>query len=236
MSDFNSWKKIWNNREIDKSREISLLDLIKINGFDTGAGAHTVESWSEMIEYTSDKLEISESNKICEIGCGAGAFLFPFKNKDVKIYGIDYSEKLLEVCKGAIPNGTFMLAEANDVPFEDDYFNHIISHSIFQYLPSLEYAKGVIVEISRLLKKGGSAAILDVNDNSKKDMYEKIRSAEIGLEAYREKYKDTPHQFYDKEWIREVGRTNNLEVNIEDQKISDYGNSQFRYNIFIKKI
>jgi ubiquinone/menaquinone biosynthesis C-methylase UbiE len=158
----------------------------------------------------------------------------PIYEVGAKVFGIDYSDSLIKLAKRAMPLGEFKVAEANCIPFDNEQFEVVLSHSIFQYFPSIKYAQEVISEISRVLAKGGKAAILDINDAQKKEQFFEIRMGKIGKEQYKEKYDAYPHRFYQKEWFLDSFNDLGLKASIEDQAIEAYGNSKFRFNVYIE--
>ena len=46
----NNWKEIWDNRETITNFDLTLENLIKINGFNTGVGSYDCAGWSKMIK------------------------------------------------------------------------------------------------------------------------------------------------------------------------------------------
>lgn len=163
------WKNIWEKKAKVASDGIDLPNLIAIDGFATGAGEFPVDSWLSFVQETKIKLRLKKEQKILEVGCGAGAFLLPIYNSGVVVCGIDYSNSHIELCSKIMKLGIFKVAEANNIPFEDEFFDAVVSNSVFQYFADLEYAENVVSEIARVLKKKGCAAILDLNDDTKKE-------------------------------------------------------------------
>ncbi len=70
----NKWKAVWNKRAIS-DQKIDLDTLVKLDGFDTGAGRIDVADWCAYVERIVKKLGIKECDTVFEIGCGSGAFL-----------------------------------------------------------------------------------------------------------------------------------------------------------------
>ena len=227
------WKSIWERKGNEVSEKIELAELIAIDGFDTGAGNFSVNSWLTFVKEIQVRLNIK--GKILEVGCGAGAFLYPLYNADINIFGIDYSSSLVDICLRIMPSGIFKVAEANILPFEDLFFDAIVSNSVFQYFESLTYAENVINEMARTLKSTGNIALLDINDASKKQEYELIRRAKLGDDDYYRLYGSLTHQFYRKEWFENIANHLNFECVIENQNIIGYDNSRFRYNVFLSR-
>ena len=230
-----TWKKIWERKGNIISDDLKLKELIAIDGFDTGAGAFPVDSWLSFVEKIKIQLNINKNHKILEIGCGAGAFLLPLYNSQIAVYGIDYSKSLVELCTKTMKSGVFKMSEAKKIPFKNEYFNAVVSNSTFQYFSDLEYAKNVLCEVNRVLKKKGRAALLDINDAEKKDEYESIRKEALGEEEYDRLYGNLKHQFYNKEWFEKTANNLGLNCKVKEQNISGYSNSEFRYNVFLEK-
>ncbi|MEH6589919.1 MAG: methyltransferase domain-containing protein [Halioglobus sp.] len=234
----NNWQNIWGGkgqRVIDNPQP-TLEDLIREDGFDSGAGDHTVASWRQFTSDTYSQLGVVKDSRLLEVGCGCGAFLFDAYQNGVIITGIDLSEQLLAAAKSALPDAEFTTAEAADIPFEANQFDVVISHSVFQYFESEDYARRVILEMARVVhSENGRIAILDVNDEEKREDFHRIRAGSIGAEAYQEKYQDYPHRFYSKTWLIDNLEAAGFDVHIEDQAIEGYLNSAFRFNVFAKR-
>jgi len=229
------WKNIWEKKGKVASDDIDLKSLIAIDGFDTGAGEFPVDSWLNSVEEMRTRLTLKEGQKILEVGCGAGAFLLPLYDTGIVLYGIDYSNSLVELCTKIMESGIFKVSEANNIPFEDVMFDAVVSNSVFQYFCDLEYAEDVVSEIVRVLKIKGRTALLDINDAAKKKEYESIRREKLGDEEYDRLYGSLNHQFYNKEWFEQIANDFGLKCEIQEQNIKGYDNSKCRYNVFLEK-
>ena len=93
------------------------------------------------------------------------------------------------------------------------------------------YVKLVVDKMLEKSKHG--IAVLDINDESKKEIYHNKRR--LSDPNYDEKYKGYEHLFIDKNFWVEYAKENNLELIIEDQLIPEYSNTDLRYNIYLKK-
>ncbi|ASJ03461.1 ubiquinone biosynthesis protein [Thermococcus profundus] len=96
-----------------------------------------------------------------EIGVGTGKTL-PYYPSGVELYAVDGSEKMLEMAKKRAKelgiNVNFRVAEAESLPFPDNYFDTVVSSFVFCTVPNPERA---MAEIKRLLKPGGVAIFLE---------------------------------------------------------------------------
>lgn len=99
---------------------------------------------------------IKESGTVLDVGCGTGAFLKQLvkrnKNSNLQVFGIDASAGMLKrALKKKIPNANFQIAQAEDIPFPNDYFDLITCVDSFYYLNSEKFFS----ECLRALKPGG---------------------------------------------------------------------------------
>jgi ubiquinone/menaquinone biosynthesis C-methylase UbiE len=243
MSNFKpiTWRDIWLKKgstvQTNGKEKQELINLIKFDGFDTGGGSVNEETWLKLVDLVEKKIQLKKNFNIIEVGCGAGAFLYPFYQQGIyNIYGIDYSESLIKIAKEVMPKANLICAEAKSLPFEKNLFDVVVSNSVFNYFPNEIYAKDVLFEILRVLKSGGECLLLDLNDLAKKDYAEKKRRDELGVEEYEKRYKNLSQMYYDKDWFKNFALQNNLEFEIFDQKITEYGNSEWRFNFYFKNL
>ena len=116
------------------------------------------------ISYIRDKRlylinkHIKKEDRVLEIGCGSGNILRFINSKN--IYGLDISPKMIDFCKKTIPYGNFTQGDAENLPYENDFFDKVIISEVLYYLPDLEKA---LEEAKRVLKKDGLLLITSLN-------------------------------------------------------------------------
>ena len=231
----NKWRDIWLQKGIQPSDKISLMDIVAFDGHDTGGGKMTESMWMELHASADRRLEVKRGEKLLEVGCGAGAFLFPFAEKGAVISGIDYSPTLIEIAKRVLPRGSFQKAEASQLPFEPDAFDKIASMGVFLYFPDWAYAESALDEMLRVLKSGGRCLVLDINDAEKMAMAEGIREKNLGAEKYRELYSDLCQMYYQREWFHRYAASRGLKYDICDQALTNYDSARWRFNFYFEK-
>lgn len=225
-----TWQDIWNKEDRVNSHILEML--IKADGFDSPTGGLDLNLWLKNTENIVGKLEINDGDSIFEVGCGSGAFLYPFYLKNHKMGGVDYSNTLITLAKKIMPDADFRTCEAIDID-TDEKFDFVISHSVFFYFLSLEYAREVLINMIK--KSNKKIAILDVNDKSKENIYHQERMKMMTEEEYKKKYKGLEHLFYEKSWFNDIAKEFGLKIEIYDQDIKEYEMSRFRFNAILTK-
>ena len=232
-----NWQSIWNNSE--RLHYFILELLLKADGFDTPTGNLPVSVW---IKYTSEiynLIGINDTDKVIEIGCGSGAFLYPLYLKNINVSGVDYSKELIDLANKFFINSNFCYSDALDyLKSEKENYNIILSHGVFLYFPDLDYSEKVLSKMISLSKD--KVAVLDICDFDKEEIYKKERIKkyqEKGFtkEDYDKKYSGLNHLFFKKDWFRNYAEKHNLKVEIFDQNCKEYYNSRYRFNVIFHK-
>jgi ubiquinone/menaquinone biosynthesis C-methylase UbiE len=229
--DNSDWYEIWNRRSPAKDRDLTLEDLVALDGFDVGAGAITVDNWRKYAKITVDKLNITDGLSLFEVGCGSGAFLYAMQEIcHIIPGGVDYSNNLISAAKRVMPEGSFEACEAIKLDTNKKY-DVLISHSVFQYF-DLEYANIVLEKMLKKTKQEKKViSILEVPDLKFKEESEKLRRNVLTAAKYKEKYYGLQHTYYERKWFRDFAESNDLDCWIFDGYIPEYAQNQFRFNI-----
>lgn len=113
--------------------------------------------------YMKDNLP---SGRVLDYGCGGGNNTLFFVEQGYETYGCDVSKESLDLLRinlesrGMDPsiNDRYSVISPDNValPYEDGYFDFILSNQVLYYLPSEEHIKKVCRELHRCLKPGGT--------------------------------------------------------------------------------
>ena len=93
--------------------------------------------------------------RVLDLGCGYGWHcMYAVQNGAASVLGIDISEKMLETaqCKNADPRITYCRAAMEDLNFEKESFDIVISSLAFHYVKDF---KALVKNICRWLTPGG---------------------------------------------------------------------------------
>lgn len=96
-----------------------------------------------------------EGEKVLDLGCGNGRYFEYLKDKKINYFGVDSSEKLIEIAKNKYPTAYFQVADALNLPFPDNFFDKVISIATFHHIPSKEFRIRFLEEAKRVLRPGG---------------------------------------------------------------------------------
>lgn len=119
-----------------------------------------------------DWIKVS-SPTILEIGCGPANILKYISNKilDADIFGIDYSDKMIELAKKNVPIGKFEVMDCRDIYKIEDKFDAIISGFCLPYLNSKEI-NNFLSSVNNLLKNEGIFYLSFVEGNSEDSKFQ----------------------------------------------------------------
>nr|WP_307775256.1 class I SAM-dependent methyltransferase [uncultured Cetobacterium sp.] len=134
--------------------------------------------WAKLYDKVEEKMPMGKfkkeavdmlNGKILEVGVGSGAN-FKYYSKDKDIVGIDISDEMLKLAtekksKLDLQNITLINMSVEEMTFEDNTFDSIISTCVFCTVPNP--SKG-LKEIYRVLKPGGQAIFLEHMKSSSK--------------------------------------------------------------------
>lgn len=101
---------------------------------------------------------------VLDIGCHGGTFTKRIlsKLKSKKIFGIDISPNAVALASKRIPFGNFKVADAQKIPFKDNYFSAVFCLEVLEHIDD---PLAVLSGIKRVLGPKGYGVILVPTDN-----------------------------------------------------------------------
>ncbi len=116
---------------------------------------------NKRIRVLIDQAEITDSDKVIEVGCGAGHILERIP-KGI-IYGIDISEIQIKRAKERLGDRVSLQKSPGEkIPFEDKFFNKILCSEVIEHV--LDPAP-LLIEMSRVLRDDGILSLSIPNEN-----------------------------------------------------------------------
>ena len=95
-----------------------------------------------------------------DVGCGEGRFCRMLRAKGVDTTGVDPTSSLIAYARDVDPNGRYVEAKAQALPFNDATFDLVVSYNSLIDIPEIAPA---IAEMARVLKQGGALLIANLN-------------------------------------------------------------------------
>jgi trans-aconitate methyltransferase len=227
-----NWQTVWNRRTAGRHDALTLEDLMRLDGFDSGAAQILPADWRAYAADVSQRLNIHDGDSVFEIGCGAGAFLYALhEQKQIAPSGLDYAGGLIEAARKALPTGHFVVADAEALApeIQSDF---VIANSVFQYLP-LEKA-GRILRMM-LAKARVAVAVLDIPDAKTQAACEQVRRAALPADEYEKKYAGLAHTYYDRDWFAAQAENATWICETLDGRIPNYAQNRFRFAALLKR-
>ena len=144
-----------------------MLDQKRAAGrwFDRRAGAYEggfTARWRDPVQQGAfDALELTEHDRLLDVGCGTGAASRKAAAIARSVVGVDLSAEMLreaELIAGGLDNVTFMQADAEALPLADASFTTVLCTNSFHHYPDPGDA---LREMARVLAPGGRLVIGD---------------------------------------------------------------------------
>jgi ubiquinone/menaquinone biosynthesis C-methylase UbiE len=234
-NDSNPWRDIWVRKGVRAPAKASLIDIAGFDWRDAGCGSMTEATWMELHTAANRILDVRRGERLLEVGCGAGAFLFPFAEKGAVVSGIDYSPTLLEIARRLVPGGSFRKAEAIRLPYADDAFDKVASMGAFLHFPGWAYSVAALDEMLRVLRPGGRCLVLGINDAEKMEMAEAARRKNLGAERFRLLEADLRQAYYARDSFRRYASRRRLQYGISDQVFAINNSAQWHFDFWFEK-
>jgi tRNA (uracil-5-)-methyltransferase TRM9 len=121
-------------------------------------------SWDERRQMISPAVKdfiMRTEGKLLDLGCGSGRNFWRVRGQ--KLYGVDFSNEMIkfarENAKKKKIKGDFSVMDADELDFEDNFFEGVLCWAVLHCIDSRERRVGVMKEVYRVLKPGGEALI-----------------------------------------------------------------------------
>jgi ubiquinone/menaquinone biosynthesis C-methylase UbiE len=114
-----------------------------------------VKPWKDII-FLADY--VKDGNKLVDFGCGNGRLFELFKDKKIEYFGIDFSEKLIEIAREKYRNYSnieFLVGNVLKTEFKKNSFDTVYSIALLHQIPSKKFRLQVLKEAKRILKSTG---------------------------------------------------------------------------------
>lgn len=116
----------------------------------------------------TELLNPSKGELILDVGCGNARDVIVFANNGTKCSGVDFSSGMIkegkkDIDKIGLKNIDLIVGSGTNLPFKDETFDKISCSETIEHIPNYE---DVVVEMNRVLKRGGVLVITTPNWHS----------------------------------------------------------------------
>jgi SAM-dependent methyltransferase len=231
----NNWHRIWSKRKLTDITEGTVMEkLISIDGFDSPLGLMAEADWREYVNMFAKRSRIIPGDSIYEVGCGGGAFLYPFYELDFEISGLDYSQELINVARVAMPLRKDFLEVAEASACESEMPDSIvIANHVIHYFTSLDYAAKVL--LTMLKKATKTVAVSGIPDAQLKTASEVARRGLLSEAEYDLKYKGLEILYFERSWFQRLAQENGFAIQFFEHTMPGFAQNQFRYDCVMTK-
>ena len=139
------------DRELARKFEKDFFDGNRRNGY--GGFSYNSRFWQPVIPDFQEYYNLSKDSKILDVGCAKGFMIHDFSEMipGIEVQGIDISNYAIENCMPSVKEFV-QVADARDLPFEDNSFDLVISVTTVHNFDRQECIKA-LQEIERVSKK-----------------------------------------------------------------------------------
>ena len=91
-----------------------------------------------------------------EVGCGAGRMTRPLTARFDHVIGLDVSEDMIRLARGAAPSAEYLLVSGTAIPLDDASVDAVFTTHVLQHLEGIENVTAYLAEMCRVLRPGGT--------------------------------------------------------------------------------
>jgi len=99
---------------------------------------------------------VGAGQRVLDVGCGVGAFLRLVAERGAMPYGIDASDRLVELARTRLPDADLRVGEMEHLPYDDDSFDLVTGFNSFFFANDMVAA---LREAARVARPGASVVV-----------------------------------------------------------------------------
>jgi ubiquinone/menaquinone biosynthesis C-methylase UbiE len=155
------------DRELARKFEKDFFDGDRRNGY--GGFSYNSRFWQPVVPDFQEQYNLKKGSKILDVGCAKGFMIHDFSEMipGIEVQGIDISNYAIENCMPSVKEFV-QVADARDLPFEDNSFDLVISVTTVHNFDREECIKA-LQEIDRVSKKNAFITVDAYRNNLEKE-------------------------------------------------------------------
>ena len=138
-------------KQLQKSYDLAAEDFLASRTTGTGLSGFQNREVEQPVMYSLVPQKLN-GLRLLDLGCGPGIHLQEYIRRGAEGFGIDLSEKMIELAKKHCPKANYAVGSCTALPYQDAYFDIVTASFVLDHLQNIEPA---IKEVRRVLKNGG---------------------------------------------------------------------------------
>lgn len=143
MSNYEAFGRLESEGWANSSRASSYVELF------AGASDHTINP-------LLNAAHAKAGDRALDLCCGHGNVTEALRSRGCVVWGVDCSPSMLEMARERVPEAVFVEADVQELPFERDDFDVVVSNFGICHVPDQPRA---LAEAQRVLREGGRFAM-----------------------------------------------------------------------------
>jgi len=99
-----------------------------------------------------DYLQVRQGKKILDVGCGTGQLLSAANERGLQTYGLDISQKAIQIAENICPDANLSTGRAENLVFPDNEFDYVVC------LGALEHFLDIGKSLEEMIRVGKESA------------------------------------------------------------------------------
>ena len=100
-----------------------------------------------------------KTQAILDVGCGTGRYAKLLEDLGARMFGIDFSRKMIHIAKTITEIACYIVADASHLPFKDNVFHIVLSALVVNHIENLNL---FLTEMLRTCRKGGELVMSSI--------------------------------------------------------------------------
>lgn len=182
------------------------------------------EKISRMLTHIEEGLQICPGDRLADLGCGGGWIAQGLARRRAgKIIALDFSRPMLENAKEAGVAAPLVCGAIGQLPFQTESVERALSYFVFLNFMDDGFVGRALLDVHRILKKGGRALIGQLPDKTRSADYDRAKAAYLEFcrktfplgKSNREIYQ-APQKLFDQAWLQEFLYHQRVEYELRD--------------------